>query len=183
MSGSFYVIAPTESQVYAAMRSWLITVLPAIPANNVVQGQANRVAPPIDPFATMLISGRRRLATNGWVYDGQTTRTVEDKTQITMQINLFGAATSNPMQAVTTLWRDQQAVSFFNALGVPIFPLFASEVRQIGFITGEKQYDDQWSVDLEMEVNFTLAVPQDFATHGSIETIEIDATYPPIVIM
>ncbi len=173
-----YITTPTESQIYAAVRSWLIEVLPGINANNIVQGQLNRVAAPTDPFVTMLIIDRRRLATNGWTYDKETSRTIVDKTQITMQINVFGAATSNYMQAITTLWRDMSAVDFFDALNIDLTPLFTSDVRQAGFITSERQYDDQWTVDLEMQANFTLSLPQQFATEIDVTLFEIDAAYP-----
>lgn len=178
MSGPFFVTTPSESDIYKAVRFWLKAILPQVNANNIVQGQLNRVAAPLDPFVTMLIIDRRRLATNSWTYDYSTTRTIVDKAQITMQINLFGAATSNEMQTITTLWRDMQAVDFFASLNAPITPLFTSDVRQSGFITSERQYNDQWSVDLEMEVNFTLPIPQDFAETITIIPISVDAEYP-----
>lgn len=95
-ANAYYVISPTESEIYRAMRSWLIAILPAGMA--VVQGQQNRNAAPRDPFAVMVIIGRQRIATNGWTYDGVGTRTLTEQVQVTMQVNLFGPASSNQMQ-------------------------------------------------------------------------------------
>lgn len=173
----YYVISPTESEIYKAVGRWLQSILPSGMA--VVQGQQNRNAPPRAPFAVMVIIGRERIATNGWTYDGASARTVTEQVQVTMQINLFGPASSNQMQVVTALWRDMQAVDFFRSLGVPIAPLTTSTTRQLGFETGERQYDDLWTVDLTMQVTLTLRHPQQFATSIPIQLIEVDTTYPP----
>ncbi|WP_025827524.1 phage neck terminator protein [Acetobacter okinawensis] len=172
----YYVISPTESEIYKAVRSWLITILPSGMA--VVQGQQNRNASPRDPFAVMVIIGRERIATNGWTYDGEATRTLTEQVQVTMQINLFGPASSNQMQVVTALWRDMQAVDFFRSLGVPIAPLTTSTTRQLGFETGERQYDDLWTVDLTMQVTLTTHLPQQFATSIPINLVEVVTAYP-----
>ncbi|GAN72111.1 hypothetical protein ASY01nite_13970 [Acetobacter syzygii] len=173
----FYVISPTESEIYKAVGQWLQSILPSGMA--VVQGQQNRNAAPCDPFAVMTIIGRERIATNGWTYDGESARTVTEQVQVTMQINLFGPASSNQMQVVTALWRDFEAVDFFRSLNIPIAPLTTSTTRQLGFETGERQYDDLWTVDLTMQVTLTLTHPQQFATSIPIQLIEVDTTYPP----
>lgn len=173
---AYYVISPTESDIYTEVGQWLQSILPVGMA--VVQGQQNRNAAPRDPFAAMVIIGRQRIATNGWTYDGVGTRILAEQVQVTMQINLFGPASSNQMQMVTALWRDMQAVDFFRASGVPIAPLTTSTTRQLGFETGERQYDDLWTVDLTMQVTLTTRLPQQFATSIPITLVEVDTTYP-----
>lgn len=173
---SYYVISPTESEIYKSVGQWLQSILPT--GMRVVQGQQNRNAPPRDPFAVMTIIGRERIATNGWAYDGEATRTLTEQVQVTMQINLFGPASSNQMQAVTLFWRDFQAVDFFKGLGVPISPLFTSTTRQLGFETGERQYEDCWTVDLSMQVTLTTRAPQQFATSIPITLDEVVTAYP-----
>ncbi|QEO17852.1 phage neck terminator protein [Acetobacter vaccinii] len=173
---AYYVITPTESDIYKGVGQWLQSILPA--GMGIVQGQQNRNAAPRDPFAVMVIIGRERIATNGWTYDGETTRTVTEQVQVTMQVNLFGPASSNQMQLVTALWRDMQAVDFFRASGVPIAPLTTSTTRQIGFTTGERQYDDLWTVDLTMQVTLTVRLPQEFATSIPVILTEVQTTYP-----
>lgn len=172
-----YVISPTESEIYTAIRAWLLEILPS--GMRVIQGQQNRQAAPRDPFAVMTIIGRERIATNGWTYDGTSTRTVTEQVRITMQISLFGPASSNQMQLVTALWRDMQAVDYFRNQSVPVCPLTTSTTRQLGFITGERQYEDCWSVDLSMQVNLTVTMPQQFATSIPVTLIEVDTTYRP----
>ncbi|WP_182356665.1 phage neck terminator protein [Komagataeibacter europaeus] len=172
-----YVISPTESGIYTAMRAWLMEILPS--GMRVIQGQQNRQAAPIDPFAVMTIIGRERIATNGWTYDGLSARTVTEQVRITMQISLFGPASSNQMQLVTALWRDMNAADYFRSQSVPIAPLTTSTTRQLGFITGEKQYEDCWAVDLSMQVNLTVTTPQQFANSIPVTLIEVDTSYRP----
>ena len=173
---AYYVVTPTESEICRAVRHWLLEILPD--GMQVVQGQQNRNAAPRDPFAVMVMIDRERLATNGWTYDGETTRILTEQVQVTMQVNLFGPASSNQMQLVTALWRDMQAVDFFRASGVPITPLATSSTRQLGFETGERQYDDLWTVDLTMQVTLTTRLPQDFATSIPVVLTEVQTTYP-----
>lgn len=170
------IVTPTESQIYAAFRAWLISILPS--GMMVIQGQQNRFAPPPDPFAVMTIIDRERLALNGWTY-GTDTRVVTDIVSLKMQIKLFGPASSNQMQTVTSLWRDMQAADYFRASGLPIAPLYTSNVIQLGFVTGERQYEDCWTVDLIAQVNISLTLSQDFATSIPVGVIEVDTTYPP----
>ena len=54
-----------------------------------------------------------------------------------------------------------------------------STTRQLGFETGERQYDDLWTVDLTMQVTLTTHLPQQFATSIPINLVEVDTTYPP----
>lgn len=175
---AYYIVSPSESDIYRAVGNWLLTVLPMIPQANVMVGQSNQMAAPSDPFAVMLIILRERLAANGWTYDGQSTRTITDLVKLTMQVSVFGKATSNQMEAVTTLWRDMSAVEFFNGFGVDVCPLYTSKVRQLGFINGEKQYEDCWTVDLTMQANITISIPQDFADEIVVTPISVDAEYP-----
>lgn len=171
-----YAVTPTEKDIYTAVRAWLLSALPS--GFRVIQGQQNRAAPPPDPFAVMTIIGRERLATNGWSYT-DTSRTITEQTQLTMQVSLFGCASSNQMETITMLWRDFQAVDWFRSQSIPIAPLNTSSTRQLGFLNGEKQYEDCWSADLLMQVNFTASVPQQFADTLSATLIEVDTTYPP----
>ncbi|MFT8720024.1 LIC_12616 family protein [Acetobacter sp.] len=170
-----YVVTPTEKDIYTAMRAWLLSILPD--CMRVIQGQQNRAAAPLDPFAVMTIIARDRIATNGWSYT-DTTRVVEEQVKLTMQVSVFGQASSNQMQLITALWRDMEAVDYFRAQPIPITPLYTSSTRQLGFINGERQYEDCWSVDLTMQVNLTVSVPQQFADSLSVDLIEVDTSYP-----
>ena len=175
-AGQYYVVSLPEGQIYTQIRAWLLEVLPN--EMRVITGQQNRMPAPKDPFATMVIINRERISTNASEYDGTSTRTVKEQVKLNMQITLFGPASSNQMQAVTALWRDMHAVDFFRNQNVSIAPLYTSSVRQLGFITGEKQYDDCWTVDLAMMVTIAIRTPQQFASSITITLDEVVTAYP-----
>lgn len=58
-------VSPTQDDVYTALRSFLIGILPGIAASDIIQGQVNRAAEPSAAnFAVFWEISRRRLATN-----------------------------------------------------------------------------------------------------------------------
>ena len=59
------------------------------------------------------------------------------------------------------------------ASGFDIAPLFASEPRQVPFLNEAQQVETRWSVDLVMQVNPLVTVPQDFAQSLDISTTGI----------
>ncbi|MBO1326051.1 hypothetical protein K2X14_10205 [Acetobacter sp. TBRC 12305] len=171
-----YALTPTQSQLYAAFRAWLVSVLPG--GVQVVRGQQNRAAPPLCAFVTMLITGSERLATSGWRYTA-TTREVSEAVQISLQLGVFGPDAHDHAQAVAALWRDMQAVDFFTAQAMPITPLYVSHARQVPLSDGEHQYQACWMLDLDMQVTFSLSLEQDFATTLSAATVLADTPHPP----
>lgn len=99
--------------------------------------------------------------------------------QFGVQLDIHGPNSLDNSTIVSTLFRDAQAVDFFNALNPNITPLYSQDPAQIPFINAEDQYENRWIVIAEMQVNATVLVPQQFAGALNIELIEIDSTFPP----
>ena len=158
------------------MRNWLLSVLPL--SVQVVQGQQNRVAPPPAPFVAMTLVERTRLATNGWTYTA-TTREVSEPARLGMRLGLFGPGAGACVQTIAALWRDPLAAAFFAGLPFQLTPLDAAPPTQSGFTDGEHQYEENWSVDLHMQVTFCLSIAQDFATTLSATALCADVVDPP----
>lgn len=170
------VESPSEAAVCAALRAWLVAVLPA--GVGVMAGQSNRVAPPRPPFATLTLTGRERLSSGGWHYTA-TTRELAVPTQLGVLVRLFGVGAGDMAQRVIALWRDMQAVDFLSAQGVALSPLDVEHAHQSSFTTAEHQYENCWEISLLAQVTFTQSIPQDFATTLPVLTIGTDAAYPP----
>lgn len=175
-TGGGVVESPSESAVCAALRAWLLAVLPA--GVGVVAGQSNRVAPPLPPFATLTLAGRERLSSGGWRYTA-TTRDLTMPTQLSVLVRVFGPGAGDMAQRVIALWRDMQAADFLSAQGLALSPLDVQGAHQSGFATAEHQYEDCWEITLLAQVTFILSIPQDFATTLPVLTIGADAAYPP----
>ncbi|WP_215762195.1 LIC_12616 family protein [Acetobacter sp. P1H12_c] len=169
------LVTPSEKEIYTAVKAWITSILPF--SITIRQGQLNDVPAPVDPFMLMTIIGRERIATNGWTYT-ETERVVVEQTRISMQISAFGQGSGNLIQSVLMLWRDMSAADALAASGLPIAPLHTSDIRQLGFINAEKNYEDCWSVDLILQANITTRIPQQFADKLTIDTLEVDTTYP-----
>ncbi|WP_233868721.1 phage neck terminator protein [Paraburkholderia adhaesiva] len=165
------LLSLNESQALAVLRAFLLAVLPE--GTEVIAGQDNRVPPPVGvDFVVMTPVLRERLSTNVTTYsdgypDAPCEKAVRQATKLTVQLDLHGPAGADATQLVTTLWRDTTACEALaedgQTQGLDLAPLYASEARQIPFVNGEQQVETRWSVDLVLQVNPAVAVPQDFA--------------------
>jgi len=163
----------TESQTLAALRSFLLAVLPA--GVEVVKGQVNRVAEPKgSDFVVMTSTLRERLSTNIDTYtDGHPvnpgTKASLQPTKVTIQVDVHGPASADNAQIIVTLFRDEFATTAFSASGFDVTPLYASDPRQAPFLNGEQQVETRWTIDAVMHCNPVVTVPQDFFTEVSID--------------
>ena len=95
-------------------------------------------------------------------------------TEVIMQLDVHGDASSDNVQIVSTMFRDQYAVDFFADTGLDITPLFADEPRQLPFINAEQAWETRWSIDLHFQVNATvLNIPQQFADQLNADLIDV----------
>jgi hypothetical protein len=163
----------TESQTLTALRSFLISILPA--GTEVVKAQDNRVPEPRgENFVTMTPILRDRLETNVHTYsDGYpsapSTKSILEPTKVTVQLDVHGPASADNAQVISTLFRDEYAVTAFAATGFDVTPLYADDPKQVPFVNGEQQVEERWIVEAVMQCNPSITVPQDFA--ASVPTI------------
>jgi hypothetical protein len=91
------------------------------------------------------------------------TKETTESVQLAVQVDLYGPNSGNFAQVIAALFRDEYAVSLFAAISPAISPLYAGDPRQLAFSDGEQQYENRWSIDLELQVDETVTVPQQFA--------------------
>ena len=87
-------------------------------------------------------------------------------TAVTVQLDIYGPGSSDNVGTVTTLLRDDYATLWFSRTGWSgrgIDMLDVEDPRQTAFIDGEAQYEDRWTLDVQLQVNQVVTVPQDFA--------------------
>lgn len=99
-------------------------------------------------------------------------------TQLAVQLDVHGDVSADNAQIITTLLRDAYGVDALQELNSDVFPLFASEPRQIPFKNGEQQYEDRWVVEANLQANQTVVVPQQFADQVTVDVVSVEATYP-----
>ncbi|MCL1512469.1 hypothetical protein DTI93_08735 [Parasaccharibacter sp. TMW 2.1884] len=152
------------------IRLWLLNnVLPS--PWTVQQGQQNRAPTMQAPFAIMQIVTRQRYATNSRRYDPDGSVTIVKPERMGIQISTFGTGAGNAVSLINTMWRDPDAVAWFRANVPGVAPLHASDPRQHPFTTAEKQYEDQWSVDLIADVLASVTKPGQSALLLGMEAV------------
>jgi len=100
--------------------------------------------------------------------------------KVTIQLDIHGPASADNTQLITTTWRDEYAVDqlALTNSGFDLAPLYHSEPQQLPFLNAEQQIEERYVVDLVLQANPIVTVPQQFASALNIEIIEVGATYP-----
>lgn len=108
-------------------------------------------------------------------------------TEFKIQIDIHGPLAGDNAQRISTLFRDDYAVQFFDAAEVAsislaglVAPLYADDPKQIPFILPSEQWEERYVVEACMQVQAVIRdVPQQFAEQVDVGLIEVDAYYPP----
>jgi hypothetical protein len=174
-------VSPTQSNIQTALRSFLVSILPAnVP---VIEGEDNRVAEPsATDFVVMTVIRRERISTNVDSYDqtitDPTTWSVLQPTKLCFQLDVHGPASSDNSQIISTLFRDDFAVQAFAQSGFDISPLYADDPIQMPFINAENAYEVRYVVQAFLQANQIVVVNQDFADQVDVGLVSVDAVYP-----
>lgn len=95
-------------------------------------------------------------------------KSLQQSTEVTIQLDVHGPASAENAAVITTLFRDDYAAQAMADTGVA--PLYAADAHQLPFSNGEQQVEQRWVVDLVLQVKPTLNVPQQFAEALEITT-------------
>lgn len=173
----------SESDVFNSLRGLLMTMVPS--GVEIIRAEGNRVPEPAgSDFIVMTQVLRTRLATNTDVYtDGYPVTpgigTLRQPTQFDVQLDVHGPASADNIHIISTLWRDEYSTLYFDRGPIDIQALYASEPRQAPFINAEDQYEYRWTIDLSMQINPLVIVPQDFGDVLDVGIVSVDVVYPP----
>lgn len=111
------------------------------------------------------------------------TMSIVQATMWVVQLDVHGdGATTNSAdnaQVISTMMRDAYAFEFFRDAGGLAWPLYAEDPRQIPFTNAENQYEDRWIVEVALQTNPAMVLPQQFADTVAIDTVSVEATFPP----
>lgn len=85
-------------------------------------------------------------------------------------------------QTVSTLLRDEYGTSFFANLDPPlngVTPLYADDPTQRPFQNAEALWEWRWSLDVKLQVNQIVSVPQEFFTATEVVPVSVEVEFPP----
>jgi hypothetical protein len=178
------IVAPTEDDVFTAIRAFLQDVLPVQSSGPtvlhvVVVGQENRVSEPVNPgtpvnsnYVVMWPLRMPQLSTTveKMIALGLQA-TYEQSSQCTIQLDVHGPEAFNNSSVITTMFQSSYAVDFFAALGATIAPLYADHPRNMPFNSGEQQYEDRYIIEANLQVNQKITI-----TAQSARALDLDLT-------
>lgn len=181
------VVSPTLDQIFKALGDFVVTVVSpsgapplAVPC---IQLTENRVSmpPPVPGFVGMWLRSQERIMTNLDRWNPQDAApaaiAIEQAVMLKMQLDCYGAASGDWAVMLSTVLRDEFAVSALAPANLA--PLYAAAPRFAPLIAGEEQYERRWIVEAFLQYNPVTSTPMQFADRAAITTIEIDEAYPP----
>jgi hypothetical protein len=178
-------VTPLADDLYAAVKAFLVIALGIAPAQ-VIKGLGNRVSAPPGgstsaSYVVMTQLTRARLRTNIDTFDDTNPApvaiSVEQGTEVMLQLDIFGLNAADQATIVTALWRDGYACA---ALAPVCQPLYCDEPRMMPLVDGEEQYEQRYTITAHLQYNPVVAAPQQFANAlGPLTVIDVDERYAP----
>lgn len=97
--------------------------------------------------------------------------------QWTVQVDVYGPASADNAQVIETLFRSEYATDAFGSYGYDVQPLYCDDAHQVPLIDAEQQFEERWTLDLNLQFNALVGTSQQFATEAQVETIEAAVVY------
>jgi hypothetical protein len=180
----------TESQLFAALRAWLLTVVPS--GVEVVQAFQNKTAPPrvrdltaggTQPtgYVVMRTLGRQRLGTEASTYrDGghngtDTFRDMTVSTEWNAQVDFYSVNgdSADWAWAAAELFRSEPACTYFDGQVSGLAPLYEEGPTQLPLADGEHQWERRMVLGLRFNYAPSVTVEQDFADTLTATTYDV----------
>jgi len=160
-----------------ATADYLALILPTVPADNIVRGQANGSPPPLPPSIVLTEILQAQYTTTRTKLNGTTgLMAYSMPKRLDVQLDFYGITAGDMSSAAVTLLRSLHAGENFPD---GYEPLYCSDPLQAPLTTGEKQYETRWSVTFSMQYNAPVSVAQEsFITVGETIVDPVDVTIP-----
>ena len=160
-----------QSGMFTALRKFLLTLVDV----EVIQSQQDMTPAGLDPFITMTTLGLDVMSTNRISYDSDAG--IESHARTTRwrcQLDFYGLNAYDMASVISMAFRFEWACSAFKSLGYPVYPVAGREPRQTSFVNSESNFEERWSVDVEMMIDPVVTLPRDFFSDVSVQTSAAD---------
>lgn len=172
-------ISVTESMLYDALRAFLLGLVSC----PVQKSQQNEVPMPQGDFVLMTGLNAPGLSTDrvtfapGSTNPGSETHT--RSTQWNVQLDCYGPDAADMAALIATAFKTDYAATALAGADIEIQPLYANDPRQMTIVDSENQYSPRWIVEIAVQYNPVVTLPQDFAISLTVIPAEVDAVFPP----
>ena len=108
------------------------------------------------------------------------TETIMQEIEAVFQLDVYGPASAENAQTISTLFRDDFATLwwFRNGYSAASSPLYADDPVQMPFIDDQAQFESRWKVEAHLYVNPAIVTSMDFADELHAPPISVQATFP-----
>lgn len=173
-------VSITSAQLYTIIGQFVQNVIGVDPATSatvvVTRGQINLVPMPNSAFINMQLFTQGRVRTNQHTFTSDQQMHVEVGTKVKVRLDFYGPLAQDWSKAVGGLWRDDYGCAFLASVGAP---LYEGDAMQSALVNGEEQYEDRWIMELFLQYNPVITVPQQSATTLKVGVHNVDETFPP----
>jgi hypothetical protein len=97
-------------------------------------------------------------------------KTMTQAAMVAMQLDVHGPTSFNNAIILVTAFRDEFGVDAMNAINPLITPLYSEDPRQMPFMNAEQQIETRWVVEVNLQVNYSVIVPQQYAEAADVIT-------------
>ena len=101
----------------------------------------------------------------GLAYGGATSM---QPIKMTIQLDVHGPLSGDNAQVISTLIRDAYGVDQFATSGFDVTPLYATDPKQLPFLNGEEQIETRYSLDVVLQCNPVVTIPQQYGNALSL---------------
>ena len=130
--------------IYTDVRAWLLTLFPTTP---IVKGYQNLVPLPQGGILMTFLM-EKRLDQPSTTYD-DTTATVFDSIQGTMQLDCYGPNSHAMARQISTMWQSVLTTDVMQNCQ----PLYCGDPKDLSFVNETGQYELRFMTALELQYN------------------------------
>jgi hypothetical protein len=175
-----YSVSITLQNVYEVVQP-LVMAVTGLGQSLVIQDAPNRSAmPPASPgFVVMQLTRQKRLRTNVDTTPpgaNPTTQSIEQGTELTLQLDCYGASSGDWAQMLSAILRDEQGC---NALEPTCDPLYCDDPMWAPLDDSELQYEQHWMLFAKLQYNPITTVGQQYADIVDFTPVSVNQKFPP----
>lgn len=167
------MIDVTEDHVLTGLRAWLLHALPD--GTQVITGQQNMAPLPLGRVVVMtpLMQTALDVPTTKYNREAGTVSKRQSK-DWRVQLDCYGDNAADAAAMLQTLFRTEIAFDWMAEQKLSIRPLWAEEPRNMAFINDAMNYENRWMLEVHLQVNPAVTVPQEFAEELKVDTEAVE---------
>jgi hypothetical protein len=133
-------------------------IQPFVGTTQIIRAQVNRVAMPVGSFVELTeIASNDLEVPRQWYDRTNSQRDIIGPKRLMIQADFYGESSGDWCAAVKTVWRTAYTTAQFPA---GIAPLYCDDGNESPLITGEEQYERRWILNMLLQYNPVVCVPQ-----------------------